>query len=116
MTQQGGVELIEAEKYSWQYTLLVDTTIKIDSKARDQLAALAQARGTTMRALIEGFAASALTPRQLQERAERTRAFLDTEFGHRLGEEETAALRARMREAHAAHRSALRNAGVDEAA
>lgn len=94
----------------------MDTTIKIDAKARDQLAALAQARGTTMRALIEAFAASALTPLQLQQRAERTRAFLDAEFGHRLTKQETAALRTRMREAHAAHRSKLRDAGIDEAA
>lgn len=71
-----------------------------------------------MRALIEEFAATSLTPQQLRERAERTRAFLDAEFGHRLTDEETGALRARMREAQAAHREALGNtgAGTGEAA
>ncbi|MEV5944802.1 hypothetical protein [Streptomyces sp. NPDC051994] len=90
----------------------MDTTIKIDSVARDRLAALAQARGTTMRALIEEFAAASLTPRQLLERAERTRAFLEAEFGHRLTEDDTSALRARMREAQAAHRQRLGKSGA----
>jgi hypothetical protein len=94
----------------------MDTTIKIDSKSRDQLAALAQDRGVSMRALIEEFAASVLTPQELEERATRTRAFLDAEFGHRLGDEESADLRAKMRAAHAAYRSALRDAGAGEAA
>ncbi|MFI9584541.1 hypothetical protein ACIHCQ_22500 [Streptomyces sp. NPDC052236] len=89
----------------------MDTTIKIDSKARDQLAALAQVRGTTMRALIEEFAATALTPQQLEERAERTRAFLSEEFGHRFSDEDSAALRSRMREEYSAHRAALRGTG-----
>ncbi|MFJ8390547.1 hypothetical protein ACIQ9Q_39860 [Streptomyces sp. NPDC094438] len=90
----------------------MDTTIKIDSVARDRLAALAQARGMSMRALIEEFAAASLTPRQLQERAERTRAFLDAEFGHRLTDEDTSTLRARMREAQAAHRQRLGKTGA----
>ncbi|MBB6439526.1 hypothetical protein [Streptomyces candidus] len=94
----------------------MDTTIKIDSKTRDQLAALAEARGTTMRALIEDFAASSLTPHQLRDRAERTRAFLESEFGHRLSDEDNSTLRARMSEAHAAHRDSLRSAGVSDAA
>ncbi|KOU33647.1 hypothetical protein ADK54_41895 [Streptomyces sp. WM6378] len=65
-----------------------------------------------MRALIEEFAAASLTPRQLQERAERTRAFLDSEFGHQLTEEDTGALRSKMREAQAAHRHRLGKSGA----
>ncbi|MFD5065528.1 hypothetical protein [Streptomyces sp. NPDC058394] len=91
----------------------MDTTIKIDSVARDRLAALAQARGTSMRALIEEFAAASLTPEQLQERAERTRAFLESEFGHRLTDDATTALRTKMHEAQAAHR---KHVGTDVAA
>ncbi|MBO0511912.1 hypothetical protein [Streptomyces beijiangensis] len=94
----------------------MDTTIKIDSLARDRLAALARARGTSMRALIEEFAAASLTPEQLQERAERTRAFLESEFGHRLTDDDTTTLRTKMREAQAAHRKSLKNAGTDVAA
>jgi len=89
----------------------MDTTIKVDSVTRDRLAAVAQARGTTMRALLEEFAASLLTPEELRERADRTRAFLEAEFGHRLDEENTEVLRAKMRAAQAAHRDALRGGG-----
>ncbi|MEV6553738.1 ribbon-helix-helix protein, CopG family [Streptomyces sp. NPDC051597] len=94
----------------------MDTTIKIDSETRDRLAALAQARGTSMRALIEEFAATALTPQELKERAERTRAFLQAEFGHRLEDHEADTLRTKMREAQAAYRKNLKNAGPDVAA
>ncbi|MEU2159104.1 hypothetical protein ABZ532_29545 [Streptomyces sp. NPDC019396] len=86
----------------------MDTTIKIDSMARDRLAALAKARGVTMRALIEEFAATSLTPQELRDRAERTKAFLETEFGHPLTEDETSQLRSKMRAAQAAHRERLR--------
>ena len=53
-----------------------------------------------MRALIEELAASALTPTQLREWAEHTNAFLASEFGHRLSDEEAGALRKKMRRAH----------------
>ncbi|MEU6709743.1 hypothetical protein [Streptomyces wuyuanensis] len=85
----------------------MDTTIKIDSVARDRLAALAKARGVTMRALIEDFAQSSLTPQELQYRAERTKAFLETEFGHQLSDDETSQLRTKMRAAQAANRERI---------
>lgn len=94
----------------------MDTTIKIDSKTRDRLAAIARARGTTMRALLDEYAAAALTPQELQERANRTRAFLEAEFGHRVSDQDAQALRDTMRAAHAAHRKALRDSGANEAA
>lgn len=70
-----------------------------------------------MRALIEEFAAASLTPQELQERADRTGAFLEAEFGHRFNEDETNALRTKMRDAQAAHRRSLGNAvsGTDAA-
>jgi hypothetical protein len=86
----------------------VDTTIKIGAETRDKLAALAEARNMSIRALIEEFAATALTPAQLQERAERTDAFLASEFGHRVGEEDAGALRERMRQAQAAYQARVR--------
>ncbi|WP_329404834.1 hypothetical protein [Streptomyces melanogenes] len=96
----------------------MDTTIKIGSEARDKLAALARARGISMRALIEEFAATSLTPQQLRERADRTRVFLEAEFGHRLTDDEADTMRAKMREAQAAHRKNLKSAadGSDVAA
>nr|WP_217422883.1 hypothetical protein [Streptomyces sp. 8P21H-1] len=63
---------------------------------------MAEARNTTMRALIEEFAATALTPAQLLERAQRTDAFLASEFGHDIDADEAGALRERMRQAQAA--------------
>ncbi|MEU8484134.1 hypothetical protein [Streptomyces sp. NPDC048641] len=86
----------------------MDTTIKIGAETRDKLAALAEARNMSMRALIEEFVATALTPAQLQERAERTDAFLVSEFGHRVSEDDAGALRERMRQAQAAHQSRVR--------
>ncbi|GHI93972.1 hypothetical protein [Streptomyces olivaceus] len=80
----------------------MDTTIKIGSETRDKLAALADARNMSMRALIEEFAATALTPAQLRERAERTDAFLAEEFGHQVSEDEAGVLRERMRQAQSA--------------
>ncbi|WP_425824928.1 hypothetical protein [Streptomyces fractus] len=81
----------------------MDTTLKIGAETRDKLAALAEARNMTMRALIEEFAATALTPAQLQDRAARTDVFLAEEFGHQISEDEATALRERMRQAQSAH-------------
>lgn len=86
----------------------VDTTIKIGAETRDKLAALAEARNMSMRALIEEFAATALTPAQLRERAERTDAFLAAEFGHRVSDDEAGALRERMRQAQNAGQTRAR--------
>ncbi|CAM5661580.1 hypothetical protein STENM327S_03068 [Streptomyces tendae] len=86
----------------------VDTTIKIGAETRDKLAALAEARNMSMRALIEEFAATALTPAQLRERAERTDAFLAAEFGHRVSDDEAGALRERMRQAQNAGQARVR--------
>lgn len=80
----------------------MDTTIKIGPETRDKLAALAEARDMSMRALIEEFAATALPPAQVRERVESTDAFLVAEFGHRVGEDEAGALRERMRQAQSA--------------
>ncbi|MFG2526004.1 hypothetical protein [Streptomyces sp. NPDC048527] len=69
---------------------------------------MAEARNISMRALIEEFTATALTPAQLQERAERTDSFLASEFGHRVSEDDAGALRERMRQARAAHQARVR--------
>lgn len=68
-------------RYSGQYTFAMDTTLKVDSKTRDRLAVLAEARGTTMRRLIEEFTESALTPAEMRERAADTAAYLIEHFG-----------------------------------
>lgn len=53
-----------------------DVMIRVPAEVRDQLAAVAEARGMSLRALMQDIAASTLTPEQIKERADRTRALL----------------------------------------
>jgi hypothetical protein len=87
-----------------------DVMIRVPAEVRDQLAAVAEARGTSLRALMQEIAAQTLTPDQIQERAERTRALLAERFGHYVTDEESADMRRKMREATAAHRAGLAEA------
>jgi predicted transcriptional regulator len=82
-----------------------DVMIRVPAEVRDQLAAVAEARGISLRALMRDLAAQTLTPEQLKERADRTRALLAEHFGHFVTDEESAEMRRRMREAAAAHRA-----------
>ncbi|MFF4524526.1 hypothetical protein [Streptomyces bluensis] len=68
----------------------MDTTINVDSKTRDRLAVLAEARGTTVRALIEEFAESTLTPAEMKEHADRTATYLAEHFGVTVTDESSA--------------------------
>lgn len=81
--------------------------IRVPAEVRDQLAAVAEARGISVRSLMREIAAQTLTPEQIKERAARTRALLAERFGHYVTDEESAEMRRKMREATAAHRSAL---------
>lgn len=62
---------------------------------------------------MQEIAAQTLTPEQISERAERTRALIAEHFGHYVTDEESADMRRKMREATAAHRAAL--AGAESA-
>ncbi|MEV0635306.1 Arc family DNA-binding protein [Streptomyces sp. NPDC050619] len=84
-----------------------DAVIRVPAEVRDQLAAVADARGISLRALMQELAAQTLTPRQIRERADRTRAVLAEHFGHYVTDEESAEMRRKMREATAAHRAVL---------
>ncbi|MDX3136116.1 Arc family DNA-binding protein [Streptomyces europaeiscabiei] len=84
-----------------------DVMIRVPAEVRDQLAAVAEARGTSLRALMQAIAAQTLTPEQIKERADRTRALIADRFGHYVSDEESAEMRRKMREATAAHRAAL---------
>ncbi|MEV2217366.1 Arc family DNA-binding protein [Streptomyces sp. NPDC050997] len=83
-----------------------DVMIRVPAEVRDQLAAVAEARGISLRALMQDIAAQTLTPAQVRERADRTRAVLAERFGHYISDEESAEMRRKMREAAAAHRAA----------
>ncbi|WP_460065894.1 Arc family DNA-binding protein [Streptomyces sp. YKOK-I1] len=87
-----------------------DVMIRVPAEVRDQLAAVAEARGTSLRALMQDIAAQMLTPEQIRERADRTRALLAERFGHYVSDEESAEMRRKMREAAAAQRAALAEA------
>ncbi|KFF96606.1 hypothetical protein IQ62_36025 [Streptomyces scabiei] len=87
-----------------------DVMIRVPAEVRDQLAAVAEARGTSLRALMQDIAAQTLTPEQIRERADRTRVLLADRFGHDVSDEESAEMRRKMREATAAHRVALAEA------
>jgi predicted transcriptional regulator len=67
-------------------------------------------RRSAYRALMQEIAAQTLTPEQIKERAEHTRALLAERFGHHVTDEESAEMRRKMREATAAHRAALAEA------
>lgn len=87
-----------------------DVMIRVPAEVRDQLAAVAEARGTSLRALMQDIAAQTLTPEQIRDRADRTRALLADRFGHDVSDEESAEMRRKMREATAAHRADLAGA------
>jgi hypothetical protein len=82
-----------------------DVMIRVPAEIRDRLAVLAEARGTSMRAVIEEFATSTLTPEERRERAERARAYIAEQFGHYVSDEESAEMGRKMRAAAAAHRA-----------
>jgi predicted transcriptional regulator len=78
---------------------MADVMIRVPDAVRDRLAVLAEARGTSIRALIQEFAESTLTPEERAERVEATKAYLAEHFGVRLTEEELGATRRKVREA-----------------
>ncbi|WP_298557683.1 hypothetical protein [Streptomyces luteogriseus] len=84
----------------------MDTTIKVDAKTRDRLAVLAEAHGTTMRALIDEFAATTLTPAELKERADRTATYLAEHFGVTVTTENSAEVLRGVRNQVVAHHAA----------
>jgi oligoendopeptidase F len=90
-----------------------DVMIRVPAEVRDQLAAVAEARGTSLRALMQDIAAQTLTPEQIKERADRTRALLAERFGHDVTDAESAEMRRKMRAATAAHRAALAEAEAE---
>ncbi|OQD56098.1 hypothetical protein BM536_012720 [Streptomyces phaeoluteigriseus] len=84
---------------------MADVMIRVPAEVRDQLAAVAEARGSSLRALMQEIAAEVLTPEQIEERADHTRTLLAERFGHYVSDEESAEMRRKMRAASAAHRA-----------
>ncbi|MBA2808754.1 hypothetical protein E0500_015445 [Streptomyces sp. KM273126] len=82
------------------------TMINVDSKTPDRLAGLAEARGTTMRALVEEFAESTLTPAEMKEHADRTAAYLAEHLGVTVTDESSAEILRGVRSQVVAHHAA----------
>ncbi|MFE1045278.1 hypothetical protein ACFW5S_05255 [Streptomyces olivaceus] len=80
-----------------------DAMIRVPAEVRDRLAVIAEARGSSIRSLVQEFAESTLTEEERRERAERTRAYLAENFGAEVGDEESAAMGRKLREAFARH-------------
>ncbi|WP_433890896.1 hypothetical protein [Streptomyces sp. CA-111067] len=76
-----------------------DAMIRVPAEVRDRLAVLAEARGTSIRSLVQEFAETTLTDEERRERAERTRAYLAEHFGVEVSDEESAAMGRKLRDA-----------------
>jgi hypothetical protein len=63
--------------------------IRVPAEVRDRLAAVAEARGISLRALMREIAAQPLNPEHIKERADRTRTLLAERFGHHVTDEES---------------------------
>lgn len=82
-----------------------DAMLRVPAEVRDRLAILANARGVSIRTLVQEFAESTLTAGERRERAERSRAYMAEHFGVEVTDEESAAMGVKLREAFARHRS-----------
>ncbi|MFE3583989.1 hypothetical protein [Streptomyces vinaceus] len=78
-----------------------DAMIRVPADVRDRLAAIADSRGTSIRALVQEFAETTLTAEERRERAERAREYMAEHFGVLVTDEESEAMRRKIREAFA---------------
>lgn len=72
---------------------MADVMIRVPAHVRDRLARIAEARGTSVRALMEELAFSTLTPQEREDRVARTRAYMAEHFGVVLTGEDREATR-----------------------
>jgi hypothetical protein len=70
---------------------MADTTIKVDSQVRDRLAILAAEAGTTIRGLIEQWAAGVPTRAELAQRQAHDMAYVIANLRPDFNEEDLAA-------------------------
>ncbi|MEU3772601.1 hypothetical protein AB0F11_05180 [Streptomyces sp. NPDC032472] len=78
-----------------------DAMIRVPAEVRDRLAVIAESRGTSIRALVQEFAESTLTPEERRERAERAREYMAQHFGVRVTDEESEEMGRKIRQAFA---------------
>ncbi|TDC27578.1 hypothetical protein E1265_01415 [Streptomyces sp. 8K308] len=78
-----------------------DVMIRVPDHVRDRLAVLAEARGTSIRSLVQEFAESTLTPQEREDRAEKARAYIAEHFGVHLTAEDDERMRRKIQDAFA---------------
>ncbi|WP_367125272.1 hypothetical protein [Streptomyces phytohabitans] len=69
---------------------MADAMIRVPAHVRDRLAVLAEARGTSIRALIQQFAEATLTPEERAAKVEETKAYVHRHFGVNVTDEDLA--------------------------
>ncbi|TDC77460.1 hypothetical protein [Streptomyces hainanensis] len=83
-----------------------DVMIRVPDHVRDRLALLAEARGVSIRSLVQEFAESTLTPKEREDRAERTHAYLAEHFGVHVTTEDSERMRRKIQDAFASRSEA----------
>ncbi|MFE3828933.1 hypothetical protein [Streptomyces sp. NPDC059092] len=81
-----------------------DVMIRVPDAVRDRLAVLAEARSLSIRALLQEFAESTLTPEEREERAAGARQYLAEHFGALVSDADETAMQRKIDAAfHRAH-------------
>ncbi|MDT0318313.1 hypothetical protein [Streptomyces millisiae] len=78
-----------------------DVMIRVPDHVRDRLAVLAEARGVSIRSLVQEFAESTLTLQEREDRAERARAYLAEHFGVHVTDEDSDLIQRKIEDAFA---------------
>ncbi|UGY91712.1 hypothetical protein [Streptomyces gobiensis] len=83
-------------------------TIHVPISVRDRLAMLAEARGTSIRALLQEFVESTLTPEEREARVEEAKRYVAEYFGVHVTEGDMVETQRKLSEAFAQQRAARR--------
>ncbi|MFC9424538.1 hypothetical protein [Streptomyces sp. NPDC056987] len=73
-----------------------DVMIRVPDTVRDRLAVLAESRSLSIRALLQEFAESTLTPEEREERAAEARQYLSEHFGVLVGDADETAMQRKI--------------------
>ncbi|MFE2937463.1 hypothetical protein ACFXKG_00070 [Streptomyces sp. NPDC059255] len=73
-----------------------DVMIRVPDTVRDRLAVLAESRSISIRALLQEFAESTLTPEEREERAAEARQYISEHFGVLVSDADETALQRKI--------------------
>ncbi|MFJ7998515.1 hypothetical protein ACIQ7D_15420 [Streptomyces sp. NPDC096310] len=83
-----------------------DVMIRVPDSVRNRLAVLAEARSISIRALLQEFAESTLTPEEREEKVAATKRYIAEHFGVHVTEADLEAARRRVRESNSGQETA----------